>query len=227
VAETFAAVGDIASNLLHHLNNKVGTIPVRVQSIQDKCRPALEADPYLTNNLTEIERCASEAMQAVRDNLSRLRPIRLEPVFVAARVLDAIHAADLPPGVKVQTEGIDSLPVVMAGGESLTFVFTNLLENAADALRGEGLVRIQGKEEPAWVEIAVSDSGPGIPPELHDRIFELNYSGRGGTRPDKLGFGLWWVKTLMARLGGSVAVESDGRHGSTFRLRLPRVEEEK
>ena len=44
VAETFAAVGDIAANLLHHLNNKVGTIPVRVQGIQDKCRPALLAD---------------------------------------------------------------------------------------------------------------------------------------------------------------------------------------
>jgi signal transduction histidine kinase len=227
VAETFAAVGDIASNLLHHLNNKVGTIPVRVQSIQDKCRPALEADAYLANNLNEIERCASEAMQAVRDNLSRLRPIRLEPVFIAARVLDAIHAANLPPGIKVQTENIDPLPVVMAGGQSLTFVFTNLIENAADAMSGEGVIRIQGQAEPEWVEIAVGDSGPGIPPELHDRIFELNYSGRAGTRPGKLGFGLWWVKTLMARLGGSVAVESDGRHGTTFRLRLPRVEEKK
>jgi signal transduction histidine kinase/transcriptional regulator with GAF, ATPase, and Fis domain len=225
VAETFAAVGDIASNLLHHLNNKVGTIPVRVQSIQDKCRPALEADGYLANNLTEIERCASEAMQAVRDNLSRLRPIRLEPVFVAARVVDAIHAANLPPGIHVQADNIDPLPVVMAGGQSLTFVFTNLLENAADAMGGQGVISIQGLPGPDWVEITVSDSGPGIPPDLHDRIFELNYSGRTGTRPGKLGFGLWWVKTLMTRLGGSVAVESDGRHGTTFRLRLPRAEE--
>ncbi len=47
VAETFAAVGDIASNLLHHLNNKVGTIPVRVQSIQDKCAPALECGRHI------------------------------------------------------------------------------------------------------------------------------------------------------------------------------------
>ena len=76
------------------------------------------------------------------------------------------------------------------------------------------------------LEITVSDSGPGIPPELHARIFELNYSGRGGqARPGKLGFGLWWVKTLMARLGGSVAVESDGSNGTTFRLKLPVAEE--
>ncbi len=226
VAETFAAVGDIASNLLHHLNNKVGTIPVRVQNIQEKCRPALEADGYLANNLNEIERCASEAMQSVRDNLSHLRPIRVEPVYVAARVIDAVHAAELPPGIRVQTEGLDHLPVVMAGGQSLTFVFTNLLENAADAMRGEGVITIQGMVNGNWVELTVNDSGPGIPPDLHDRIFELNFSGRGSSRPGKLGFGLWWVKTLMTRLGGAVTVESDGVHGTTFHLRLPRQVEQ-
>ena len=225
VAETFAAIGDIASNLLHHLNNKVGTIPVRVQSIQDKCAPALTADPYLAANLAEIERCAMEAMQTVRDNLSHLRPIHIEPVYVAARILDALHAAQLPQAIRVQTEGLDHLPVVLAGGQSLTFVFTNLLENAADAMHGKGTINIKGHFGSKWVEITVSDSGPGIPPALHDRIFELNYSGRANTRPGKLGFGLWWVKTLMTRLGGSINIESDGQYGTAFRLRLPRVEE--
>jgi signal transduction histidine kinase len=66
----------------------------------------------------------------------------------------------------------------------------------------------------------VRDTGPGIPAELHDRIFELNFSSQSGGRSN-LGFGLWWVKTLMARLGGAVSVESDGRSGTTFRLKLP------
>ena len=75
-----------------------------------------------------------------------------------------------------------------------------------------------------WVEIRVIDNGPGIPPELHERIFEFNYSG--ARRSGKLGFGLWWVKTLIARFGGSIAVESDGRRGTTFILRLPIVQEQ-
>ncbi|MFZ6028426.1 MAG: GAF domain-containing protein [Chloroflexota bacterium] len=223
VAETFAAVGDIASNLLHHLNNKVGTIPVRVQGIQDKCRLALDADSYLSHNLEEIERCASEAMESVRENLSHLRPIRLEPVYVAARVMDAIHAAKLPPGIEIRAENLETLPVVVASGRSLTLVFTNLLENAADAMRGEGKITLHGTAEADWVEITVSDNGPGVHPDLHDRIFELNFSRSATPRPGKLGFGLWWVKTLMTRLGGSVSVESDGQSGATFRLRLPRV----
>jgi signal transduction histidine kinase len=71
-----------------------------------------------------------------------------------------------------------------------------------------------------WVEVQVGDSGPGIAPELHERIFDFNFSGRQA-HAGKLGFGLWWVKTLMARFGGSVAVDSDGQHGTTFTLRLP------
>jgi len=225
VAETFAAVGDIASNLLHQLNNKVGTIPVRIQGIEDKCGNALTASPYLAHNLDEIERCATEAMESVRDSLSHLRPIRMEPVLIAPRVLDAINATKLPPSIYVHLETLDSLPVVLAGGSTLSLVFTNLLDNAADAMDGEGEIIISGSASDSWVNISVSDNGPGIPPHLHDHIFELNFSGRGASRPGKLGFGLWWVKTLMARLGGSVSVESDGLRGTTFRLRLPRTHE--
>jgi signal transduction histidine kinase len=225
VAETFAAVGDIAANLLHHLNNKVGTIPVRVQGVQDKCQPILSADPYLTTNLVEIERSASEAMETVRENLFHLRPIHLAAVDVAACVDAAIQAAILPSTINVEIENLEDLPDVTAGERSLTLVFANLLENAADAMQGDGVITIQGATHDGWVQITVSDSGPGIAPDLHDRIFEFNYSGHKETRTGKLGFGLWWVKTLMVRLGGSVSVESDGRHGTIFRLKLPRAEE--
>jgi signal transduction histidine kinase len=224
VAETFAAVGDIASNLLHHLNNKVGTIPVRIQGIKDKCQDSLASNPYMSHNLDEIERCATEAMESVRESLSHLRPIRLEPVFVAARVADAIQFTRLPSRIDVRVENLDQLPVVMAAERTLTLVFTNLLENAADAMDGEGIITIGGSTDGAWVEITVSDNGPGIAQRLQDHIFELDYSGRGASRPSKLGFGLWWVKTLMTRLGGSVSVESDGIHGTTFILRLPQAE---
>lgn len=222
-AETFAAVGDISANLLHNMNNKVGTIPVRVQGLQDKYGYLLETDPYLANALTEIERSATGAMQIVQENLSHLRPIRMEKVEIASRVAEAVRLMQLPAGIQVEMRTLDSLPTVIAGGQSLTFVFRNIIENAVTALNGRGTILIAGAAAPDWVEVTVSDSGPGIPPELHSQIFELNFS-RTGAHPGKLGFGLWWVKTLMTRLGGSVTVESDGAHGATFRLRLPREE---
>jgi GAF domain-containing protein/nitrogen-specific signal transduction histidine kinase len=219
-AETFAAVGDISANLLHNMNNKVGTIPVRVQAIQDKYQHLLETDAYLANTLAEIERSATGAMQIVRENLSHLRPIRMEKVNAASRIADAIRAIQVPAGIQIETRALDTLPPVIAGGQSLTFVFRNILENAIAAMNGHGTIMIQGTATSEWVEVAVTDSGHGIAPEFHNQIFELNFS-RTGIYPGKLGFGLWWVKTLMTRLGGSVVVESDGQHGTTFRLRLP------
>jgi signal transduction histidine kinase len=220
-AETFAAVGDLSANLLHNMNNKVGTIPVRIQSIQDKYTKLLEKDTYLSNNLAEIEKSAGEAMQVAQENLAHLRPIRMGKVHIASRVADALRTVQVPAAITIETSGLDELPTVIAGGQNLTFVFVNLIENAIAAMHGHGLIAIQGSSKNGWVEVSVTDSGPGISPELHNQIFELNFSGRAGAHPGKLGFGLWWVKTLMARLGGSVTLESDGQHGTTFRLRLP------
>jgi len=225
IAETFAAVGDISSNLLHNMNNKVGTIPVRVQTIQDKYRSLLESDAYLAKNLAEIERSALDALQIVQENVSHLRPIRMEQVLVATCVADALLATQVPAEVSIRTEALEHLPKVLAGRKSLTLVFKNLIENAIDAMKGKGEIILQGASAAGWVEVAVRDSGPGILPELHEKIFELDFSGRADSHPGKLGFGLWWVKTLMTRLGGSVAVESDGSHGTAFLLRLPIAEE--
>ncbi len=228
VAETFAALGDVAANLLHHLNNKVGAIPVRIEGIQDKCAPALAANPYLAANLAEIERAALDAMAAVRERLSLLQPAAASATSIADSVADALAQTQLPDRMVVALTGLDTLPPVVAGSEGLTLTLVNLLENAREAMAGCGRVTIRGEAEAGWVEIAVSDDGPGIPLDQQAHIFDFSFSegrraenGRGGASPSRLGFGLWWVRTLMARLGGSIIVESDGATGSTFRLRLP------
>lgn len=223
IAETFAAVGDISANLLHNMNNKVGVIPVRVQGIQDKYEKLLQDDAYLAKSLSEIERSAAAAMQIVQENLSHLRPIRMERIQVAPRVMDAVRAVAAPPDIQIEVNGLEQLPMVHASGQSLSFVFRNLIENAIDAMQGKGRITIAGKQSSKWVKIAVSDTGRGIPAELHEQIFELEHSSRA--HPGKMGFGLWWVKTLMTRLGGSVTVESDGTHGTTFHLRFPIAEQ--
>lgn len=226
VAETFAVMGDVAANLLHHLNNKVGAIPVRVQGIQDKCAAALQDNPYLAANLDAIERAALEAMSSVREQLALLRPISPTPVRVAECVAAALRKAQ--PEVDVIIEGLDALPEIMAHRESLVLVLVNLLQNAVNAMAGSGRITIGGAALGPWVEVSVRDTGPGIAPELHDQIFDFNFSGQTPAGRGNLGFGLWWVKTLMARLGGSVSVENGaaeqaagGWGGAIFRLRLP------
>ncbi len=226
VAEAFAALGDVAANVLHQLNNKVGTIPVRVEGIQDRYEELLTAHPYLAQNLAAIEQSARDAMAAVRDSLALLRPLHRAAVSPAVCVAEALRTAHLPAGVRVSVHNLDGLPHVLADRRSLTLVFVNLLQNAGEAMQGEGHIHISGESVGDEVRITVRDTGPGIPPEMQPRVFDLEFSRREGERGARLGFGLWWVKTLMVRLGGRVTVESDGVRGSTFTLSLPRAKEE-
>lgn len=225
VAETFAAMGDIAANLLHHLNNKVGTIPVRVEGIQDKCGRQIAESPYLAANLAEIERAALDAMRTVRERLALLHPIHPGPVSVADCLAEALRAARLPGGVRIeQGAQLAILPPVLSSREGLTLVLLNLLDNAGEALGGRGRISITGTVAGESVEVTVADDGHGIAPELQARIFEFDFSSRhreGRGESSRLGFGLWWVKTLVTRAGGTINVESDGCSGTTFRIRMP------
>jgi len=219
-AETFAALGDISANLLHRLNNKIGTIPVRVEGIQDKRQATLQADAYLASNLAEIERSAVEAMETLRDSLFYLRPIHLAPVDVASALSHALTSIDNPSDVHISTIGLEGLPLVIAGRQRLTLVFVNLFENAIAAMRGEGGIQVLGRPHDGWVELTISDTGPGIHPDLRERIFDFNYSG-SSRASGKLGFGLWWVRTIIARFGGVIELVQHDQPGATFLLRLP------
>jgi signal transduction histidine kinase len=141
-------------------------------------------------------------------------------------VREAVARAEVPERLCVEVEGLEALPPVMAGQHSLTMVFINLLENASNAMGGTGTVTIRGIEREEWVKVEIHDTGPGIDRQLQDQIFEFSFTGENPAQAEKLGFGLWWIKTLMARLGGSVSVESDGQHGTTFRLKFPRKRED-
>jgi GAF domain-containing protein len=227
LAETFAALGDVAANLLHRVNNLVGIIPVRVQGVVDK-RPALAEDAYVSAALTEIEGNARSAMAAAREAMAYLRPVKLQPTSVDVSFRTALERAELPDGIRVEADRLEALPPVLAGEEQLRLVFFNLLENAADALAGlpaeesrEPTIRIEGRRSPdgALVEIRFADNGPGVPPDRRENIFDLAFSTKRS--PRKLGFGLWWVKTLITRLGGEIRLAETAGPGCTFLITLP------
>ena len=214
LTETFAAVGDLSANLLHQLNNKVGVIPVRIEGIMDKCSAEVSASSYLERNLTEIQNSAQSALEIVRQNLSILRPRAIGPVNLNQCLRRAVKELDLEGLVT----GVLELPTVQGDVRSLTLVFLNLLENAARALGGKGSIQVVGEHSETAVVVRVIDDGPGIPPQEQAHVFQLN-SDR--SKPHNLGFGLWWVRTVMERMGGGVTLFSDGESGTTFVLEFP------
>ena len=220
LAETFAAVGDIAANLLHRLNNKVGTIPVRVEGLTDRYETLLAQFPHLAGQLAGIQTSAVEALQIVSDNLWHLHPMRLEPIALGTCIDDAIAGFNSSADIKIYREPMEHLPQVLVDQHRLSFVLTNLFENSVEALGGRGEINFGLLSVTDRIWVSYGDSGAGIAPEARDHVFELNFSTGQANNPGKLGFGMWWARTWLRRFGGDLRL-SNKDADSHFLMAIP------
>ena len=169
--------------------------------------------------------------------LDFVRPIRLqvERISLADVVRDAIALAEshVPRGgVDVAASSLpEALPPIQGDPHQLRQLFTNLLTNAFEAMGGKGAVGISAQqlaaeEEPAaggemhavpMVQVEVADNGPGVPPDVMDRIFSPFFT----TKPQGSGLGLAIVRKIVDAHDGRIDVERARRRRHRFRVTLP------
>src|SRR5581483_8143242 len=111
------------------------------------------------------------------------------------------------------------LPLVEGDANALQQVLLNLVTNARDAMAGPGEIHIRTRatDRRKHVEIGVTDTGPGIPPEQAARIFDAFYT----TKPSGTGLGLSISEGIVREHGGTIAVQSEVGRGATFVITLP------
>ncbi|MGD2042677.1 MAG: sensor histidine kinase, partial [Acidimicrobiia bacterium] len=120
--------------------------------------------------------------------------------------------------VQVVKEYEEDLAMVEAPGRDLNQVWTNLIDNASDAMDGRGDLQIRARNDGNDIVVEVTDSGSGMPPEVAERIFDPFYTTK---EPGKgTGLGLHTVHSIIGRIGGEISVDS-GPGGTTFTVRLP------
>ena len=158
----------------------------------------------------------------------------LEPTTVDDLVAEAVAQNALlakEAGIEVEMAGLGSGARVAADRRQLVSALSNLVDNAvkytAAAKRRDPTVRVEIAVEEAWLVVSVVDSGIGIPEQHQDRIFERFYriDGARSRATGGTGLGLAIVRHVALNLHGSVEVESAEGVGSTFRLRLPLLED--
>jgi two-component system, NtrC family, sensor kinase len=154
-------------------------------------------------------------------DFARPGPVDLAPISVPAALEAAIGLARVQPRfgtVRVEVEAPAAVPRVLGRDREMSQVFLNLLLNAADAMDGEGEVRVRVRPEGAQVEIEVVDSGPGIAAEDLPRIFDPFFT----TKPPGAGSGLGLAVThsLVDSFGGTIEAGNAGEKGAVFRIRL-------
>ena len=125
-------------------------------------------------------------------------------------------------GIDTVVEIEPELPAIEASGRDLNQVWTNLIDNAADAMSGSGTLTIEAGREDGAVIVRISDTGPGIDPEVSQRIFDPFFTTKDPGQGT--GLGLHTVHTIVTRSGGDISVDSSSS-GTTFTLSFPTVGE--
>lgn len=222
---------DFVANVSHELRTPLTAIHGYAETLLDG---ALESEPELSRDFVEVMfRHSTRLSHLVSDllDLSKLespdfsldlKPMPLLPLVRG--VISMSEASAKAKNITIKLNPADDLPMVMAHDHTLEQVVTNLLDNAIKYTLDGGDITIECRRayKSPYIEVAVSDTGMGIPPKHIPRLFERFYRVEksrsremGGT-----GLGLSIVKHIVQSHGGNIWVESEKNVGTTFNFTL-------
>jgi two-component system sensor histidine kinase PilS (NtrC family) len=239
-SERLAATGQLAANMAHEIRNPLAAISGSLEMLRARAdRPSggPERQRLMEIALREIERLdhlIADFLEFARPAAGEPAPLPLAPaVEELAKMFEAVR----PPGVALRLD-VPRDCAVLADPRQLRQVLWNLLLNAAQALPEGGEIRIVARpvtdapqdgatrrrnasdEGEQSVEVAISDTGVGMPPEVLERAFEPFFT----TKRSGSGLGLPTVHRVVENHGGSLSLESRRGEGTTVRVRLPAAE---
>ena len=231
-SQRLEAIGTLAGGIAHDFNNILAAILGNAELLRIETKERGEVSPLLTDICTATERARQLVSRIL--TLSRKaesRPVTCELAPIVDEALNLLRAA-LPSSVAIQRNLAAGSAVI--DPTQFHQVVMNLATNASHAMERDGgvlavrleTVLLEGGDavrehlEPgAYVELAVSDNGTGIPPEVLDRIFEPYFTTKEAGKGT--GLGLSVAHGIVTAAGGAIRVESEPNCGTTFRVFLP------
>lgn len=222
-ANLLRAVSHDLRTPLTNINGSVGILMGKDQTLKPEVREqlytAIDDDTNWLINMTENLLAATQ-LETDRTKL-KTAPELLEDLFQSAvRQLDR-RARDHHISVDLEDQ---TLMASMNAG-MIQRVIINMMNNAIQYTPKDSHIILSGTRRKDWVEISVSDDGPGIPDEAKKHLFDLFYTAEQG-KPDSkrgLGLGLHLCQSIVNAHGGTITVSDHAPSGTTFRFTLPAV----
>jgi two-component system sensor histidine kinase BaeS len=218
----------LLADLAHELRTPLATLEGYVEGLADGVVPAdEEAWTVLQAELARLRRLAEDLTAVSRADEQRLdlRRSQVDPAALVTAAVQAAQPAFAAKGVALQANLDPRLPAVAADADRIGEVLANLLGNALQHTPSGGLVEVTARARGDELELAVADTGEGIPPELLERVFERFFrvdpartrDGGAGS-----GIGLTITRAIVDAHGGRVWAESAGAgSGTRLVVRLP------
>jgi signal transduction histidine kinase len=212
------AIGEFTSSVVHDFRNLLAIMQSAVHLIRQTTR-----DETVLSIAAQAEKAAERGAKLVNQLLSFARRDGADVETVdLRRLVDGIEEllrTTLGNGVDLGVSIDDNARSVRANPDQLELALINLASNARHAMSGRGSLQIDAVHAGAFVEVRISDTGPGVPEEVRQRVFEPFFT----TRPVGAGTGLGLAQVAGAanHAGGSVEVTDAPSGGAAFLLRLP------
>lgn len=223
-AEKLAALGALAAGLAHELNNPIGIISSRIEIMlldaesEPLPREVTEDLRVLHRHAQRVARIAQGLLSFSRQSSERRGPVDLNHLVEETLLL--MEKQVVKEGIAVKRALAPDLPPVWGDDNALQQVMLNLLSNARDALPEGGEIAVEtgpSPGQPGAVRLIVSDTGPGIPPDVLPKIFDPFFT----TKSEGTGLGLSISYGIVRDHKGTVDVQSRPGEGTTFILTFP------
>lgn len=176
----------------------------------------------LLNEISQGAKRISAIVKALK-SYSYLDQAPLQAVDLKAGLEDTllILGSKLRPGVSVRREYADNLPPIQAFGSELNQVWTNLIDNAIDAMEGKGKLTIRTSRDGDWAVIEIEDSGPGIPKDIQGKVFDAFFTTKPPGKGTGLGLNISYNIIVFKHRGEIKLTSEPGK--THFEVRLPLV----
>lgn len=212
-----AAIGELASNVAHEINNPLTSIIGFIELMKDEKNASV-----IKNHLSIVEKESKRARDIVRELLkfARKRPLELSALDINAVIRDIIPLtkAQMRANRIELVEEYGVLPRIWGDANQLIQVFVNIINNAIAAMEHGGKLVIRTAHMGEEILVDFEDTGRGIPKEIVRRIFEPFFT----TKKDRgTGLGLSVSYRIIQDHGGRIDVSSTEGQGSTFTVHLP------
>ncbi len=227
-SERLAALGQMSAGLAHEIRNPLGVIKgsaeMLTQKLQSAAPLAVELAGYIYTEVNRVNALVVRFLDFARPLQLELQPHQI--AGVVDRALESVQGQFPDASIRIERYYEPGLPDVRCDEQLCERVFVNLIQNAFQAMNGSGAgrepqLRITLKRETfrgrLGVGATLEDSGPGVPAELREQIFNPFFT----SKKDGVGLGLSIVAKIIDDHHGWIRLEGDYQGGARFHLYLP------
>lgn len=207
------AIGELSARIAHDIRNPLSVIKNTINIMKVKY-----SDNEKIEYFTRMERAISRISHQINEVLDyiKAKPLNLKESTVDEIFSKSIERLVIPDTVKVICTPSDIR--IVCDIEEMGIVLANLITNAIQAMQNEGQVTLRAAEEEQSVNIEVEDTGPGIPQEYWEKIFDPLFT----TRQIGTGLGLVSCKNIVESHGGKILIKNTSSKGTIFLISLPK-----